>query len=75
MSEHKLKKLQKLPQSKGLSVFDLVQNLFKKEYLEGWSKKIFFMNYVGVVKFTLQDQTVENITELEDIFQQVLEGD
>lgn len=56
-------------------MFDLVQDPFKKEYLEGWIKIKFFLEYVRVVKFTSQDQTIENITELEDIFQQVLEGD
>ena len=56
-------------------MFDLVQDPFKKEYLEGWIKIKFFLEYVRVVKFASQDQTIENITELEDIFQQVLEGD
>ena len=55
-------------------MFDLVQDPFKKEYLEGWIKIKCFLEYVRVVKFTAQDQTIENITELEDIFQQVLEG-
>ena len=55
-------------------MFDLVQDPFKKEYLEGWIKIKFFLEYVRVVKFRSQYQTIENITELEDIFQQVLEG-
>ena len=41
MSEHKLKRLQTLLQSKDLPFFDLVQDPFKKEYLEDGVKKYF----------------------------------